>query len=109
MHDIRDIPAKQLTDGVAGHYVHGERLTLGLVQLQKGSSVPLHSHPHEQITFIVKGSLQMEIGGTGYLLKAGMYQVIPSGVLHSALAPEYCEAVDVFNPVREDYKAEKSI
>jgi quercetin dioxygenase-like cupin family protein len=104
MDNIRNIPAKHLTEGVDGHYAHGERLTLGLVKLQPGSIVPLHSHPHEQITYILKGSLNMTIGGTEYLLKEGMYHVIPSNTLHNAVAPEYCEAIDVFNPVREDYK-----
>jgi quercetin dioxygenase-like cupin family protein len=104
MDSILNIPAKLLAEGINGHYVHGERLTLGLVKLEKGSVVPLHSHPHEQITYIVKGSLLMEIGGTAYLLHAGMYHVIASGVPHNATAPEYCEAIDVFNPVREDYR-----
>jgi quercetin dioxygenase-like cupin family protein len=88
MDNIRNIPAKHLTEGVDGHYVHGERLTLGLVKLQSGSIVPLHSHPHEQITYILKGSLNMTIGGTEYQLKEGMYHVIPSNTLHNAIAPE---------------------
>ena len=46
----------------------------------------------------------MIIGGKPYSLTAGMYQVIPSNMPHSAIAATDCKAIDVFSPVREDYK-----
>jgi quercetin dioxygenase-like cupin family protein len=47
----------------------------------------------------------MTIGGEFYPLAAGMYHVIPSNTPHSAIAKVDCIAIDVFSPVREDYRA----
>lgn len=46
----------------------------------------------------------MQIGNETVLLEKGMIQVIPSMVPHSAVAHEDCILIDVFNPVREDYR-----
>ena|SRR6478735_3727968 len=105
MSQITSIAPRKLTDGIIGHYVHGENSTLGLVILEEGSSVPLHQHPQEQITYILEGSLQMMIDGKDCLLEAGTYYVIPSNVLHSAVALTACKLIDVFSPVREDYRS----
>jgi hypothetical protein len=106
MQNILNIPVKWLTEGVTGHYVHGGRMSLGLVELKQGSIVPLHSHPHEQITFILSGKLQMEIGGKTLVLEPNMYHLIPGDVIHSALALTDCSLIDAFQPVREDYRTQ---
>lgn len=46
----------------------------------------------------------MTIGGELCQLTAGMYYVIPSNVWHGAVAVTDCKVIDVFNPVREDYR-----
>src|SRR5689334_22497808 len=103
MSQITSIPARNLASGITGHYAHGDKCTLGLVKLEKGSVVPQHSHPHEQVTYMVKGQMQMVIDEKDCLLEEGTYYVIPSNILHSAVA--FTEVLDVFAPVRENYKA----
>ena len=102
---IKNIKAKELAPGIAGYYAHGEKHTMGLVELKKGSIVPLHSHLHEQITFILEGQLDMNIGGKDYSLSEGSYHIIHSNVPHSATAVTDCRLIDTFSPVREDYKS----
>ena len=46
----------------------------------------------------------MIIGGEAVSLTAGMYYVIPSATVHSAVAITDCKVIDAFNPVREDYR-----
>jgi quercetin dioxygenase-like cupin family protein len=104
MQNIKDIPARQLVAGILGHYVHGSNMTLGYVEIEAGSDLPEHRHVHEQITYIIEGRLDMMIGGKECVLTAGMYYVIPSNVPHGAVAKTACKVIDVFNPVREDYK-----
>ena len=104
MQQIKDIQPKNLAPGIIGYYTHGEKATFGFVELKKGSSVPLHHHIHEQITYIIEGQLDMVIGGVSYSLTKGMYHVIPSNVPHAAIAITDCKVIDVFGPVREDYK-----
>jgi quercetin dioxygenase-like cupin family protein len=105
MQPIKDIPSKELAPGITGYYAHGEKETFGYIELEKGSKVPLHSHINEQITYIIKGQLDMVIGGVSCSLTAGMYHIIPSNVLHSAVAATDCKVIDAFAPAREDYKS----
>lgn len=104
MDAIKNLRPKDLAPGIIGYYAHGEKITFGLVELKAGSSVPLHQHLQEQITYIVEGQLDMIINGVPCLLTGGMYHVIASNTLHSAIAKTDCKVIDVFNPVREDYK-----
>ena len=101
---LKDITPKELAPGLTGYCVHETGMTLGLVEIKAGSNLPQHHHPHEQITYILEGELDMIIGGETCLLTAGMYHVIPSNVPHSAVAKTDCKVIDVFNPVREDYR-----
>jgi quercetin dioxygenase-like cupin family protein len=104
MDKIKEVKPKQVVPGVTGHYVHGDLHTLGYVILEKGSIVPLHQHQQEQITFVLEGQLDMVIDGKPYSLTPGFYHIIPSNVLHSAVAVKDCVLIDTFSPVREDYK-----
>jgi quercetin dioxygenase-like cupin family protein len=101
---IKDIPVKTLAPGITGHYAHGENTTFGYLMLEKGSIVPLHHHVQEQITYILEGQLDMVIDGIDCSMTAGMYHVIHSNIPHSAVAVTDCKVIDVFGPVREDYK-----
>ncbi len=104
MQHLKDLQPKELAPGLTGYYAHGTNMTLGLVEIKAGSNLPLHQHLHEQITYILEGELDMTIGGQPCSLTAGMYYVIPSNVPHGAVAVTDCKVIDVFNPVREDYK-----
>jgi quercetin dioxygenase-like cupin family protein len=104
MANINDIPLKHLISGIAGRYVHGDQCTMGIVEIEKGSILPLHHHPHEQLTYILEGELEMTIGGETMNLRQGDYFVIHSNVPHSAVANVACKVMDVFAPVREEYK-----
>ena len=105
MQQIKDITPKELMEGVTGYYSHGKNMTFGLVELKAGATVPLHQHVHEQITYILEGQLDMNIDGVDYSLIAGCHHVISSDVWHSATVITDCKAIDVFGPVREEYKS----
>ncbi|HEX5651470.1 MAG TPA: cupin domain-containing protein [Chitinophagaceae bacterium] len=104
MHYLKSLAPKELVPGITGYYAHGKDLTLGYVEIKAGSDLPAHHHIHEQITYIIEGRLDMKIGDQSCSLTAGMFYVIPSNVQHSAIAVTDCKVIDVFNPVREDYK-----
>jgi quercetin dioxygenase-like cupin family protein len=101
---IDQVNKKKLIDGIIGQYVHGNSTTLGLVTIEEGSHLPLHHHPHEQITYMLDGKLKMQIGDEEVVLESGHAQVIPSNTPHSAVALTACILIDVFSPVREDYR-----
>jgi quercetin dioxygenase-like cupin family protein len=103
LNQLKSVTPKQLAPGLTGYYAHGSSITFGLIEIKAGSDLSQHKHPHEQITYVLEGQLDMIIGGNHCTLTAGMYYVIPSNTLHGAIAVTDCKIIDVFNPVREDY------
>ena len=104
MKSIKGIQPKEIVPGITGYYAHGDKHTFGYVEIKKGSIVPEHQHPQEQITYIIEGRLDMIIGSRPCSLTPGAYYIIPSNTPHSALAITDCKVIDTFSPVREDYK-----
>ena len=90
--------------GVHSAMEHSAQITYGCVTLEEGVIVPVHSHPHEQWTYILEGQMEFTLNGEMQLLLPGMGAYIASNVLHGAVAVTACKVIDVFTPVREDYK-----
>ncbi len=91
-------PAK----GVELCFLSGERMTFAYFKLAKGSQVPEHSHPHEQIGMVIRGRLRLKVQGEEQEVIGGNIYHIPSDVSHGAVALEECEVIEVFSPRRED-------
>lgn len=81
----------------------GERTTLVEVFIDTGAVVPAHSHPHEQIGYVVKGRALFEVGEERRELVAGDSYLIPGGVVHKVTGIEPTIAIDIFSPVRTEY------
>lgn len=62
-----------------------------------------HSHPHEQMVYIVRGRIRFEHPGGTFEVGAGDSFLVPGGVDHQASAVEDSEVLDIFTPMREDY------
>ena len=99
-----DVKSFELAAGVIGRPLFGAGAMINLIELEPDAVVPLHSHPHEQIGYVVRGAIQFTIGERVEVLRAGDGYVIPGGVPHSCLGLESSLAVDVFAPVRDEYK-----
>ena len=104
--DIESMVPQQVWDGVLGRVVHGERITLGVVELDPGALVPEHRHENEQLGLVVGGSLTVRVGEESRELAAGGAYCIPPQTPHEVqTGPEGAVVVDVFAPVREEWKA----
>ncbi len=74
------------------------------ISIAKGAEVPMHTHFHEQTGHIASGKFRFTIGGETRDLGPGDGYAIPPHVPHGGVAIEDdTVAVDVFNPVREEY------
>lgn len=83
----------------------GQAVMLSLVTFEPGAVVEPHSHPHEQVGMLLEGELTFTIGGETRTLRPGEMWRIPGGVVHSAVAGAApVKALDVFHPIREDYR-----
>ena len=72
-------------------------------RLQKGKTLPIHKHPHEQTGYLVKGHIILIMDGQTYDMKPGGSWSIPGNIEHGAEVLEDSIAIEVFSPVREDY------
>jgi quercetin dioxygenase-like cupin family protein len=55
------------------------------VDLAPGAVAPRHSHPGEEIVYVIEGSLEYQVDGRPALtLRAGEVLFIPAGAIHAA-------------------------
>ncbi len=95
-----------LAAGVSGRPLFGEGAMLNLIEFEPGSTVPLHSHPHEQLGIVLRGMQALVVDGAARELEPFEGYVLPGGVEHSAYCgSEGALVLDIFCPVREDYRA----
>lgn len=85
---------------------YSDQLMLVRHLMDKGWVGARHSHPHEQLVYVISGHLRFSGGGSTFDVKAGDSFIVPGGMEHQASALEESEVLDVFAPYREDY-AEK--
>jgi len=83
--------------------VHGEKTLLAEFRLDKGKTLPVHNHVHEQTGYLVSGKIILSIGDDSFEVMPGDSWCIPSNVGHGAEVIEDSVAIEVFSPVREDY------
>lgn len=99
-----EVEVEQLNPLLQRQYIHGTQSMLTKFFLAKGCVVPRHSHPNEQISYIVSGALEFDFGnGDTRVVRSGEVLVIPGGVPHSAITLEDTHAFDVFAPPRQDW------
>ena len=84
----------------------GQAMMQMLVHLDAGSHLPAHSHPHEQITHVIRGRLRLVVGGVPHECGPGDTLLIPGGVEHEADTLETAVVIDTFSPPREDLLAQ---
>lgn len=83
--------------------VHNADLMMVEVSFEKGSEAALHSHPHQQMSYILSGSFEFENDGEKRSLKQGDSVLIASGATHGVLCIEEGMVLDVFTPERKDF------
>jgi len=102
--NINDITNREIVKGFNGKYYHAQNLSIGWIDAAAGHTVPLHSHVHEQVSFVQEGKMLFIIEDQEFILEAGMAITVAPNLKHGATAITDCKLIDVFNPVREDYR-----
>ena len=82
---------------------YGEKSLMAEFRLKKGSVLPRHRHPHEQIGYLVSGRIRLHIADQVHECAPGDSWCIPGDAEHGADIMEDSIAVEVFSPVREEY------
>jgi quercetin dioxygenase-like cupin family protein len=103
-YNLQQIESKEMVPGFHARFVHSPSMTFAYWDVEAGSSLPDHTHEHEQVLNLLEGRFEVTVDGEIQVLEAGSVVVLPSNVPHSGSAITDCRILDVFHPVREDYR-----
>jgi quercetin dioxygenase-like cupin family protein len=107
---VAGLQPHQIWGGVVARPLHGESLTVGILDFEPLTHVPEHRHASEQLGLVVEGSITMVIDGERHDLPMGDMYSIRSGIPHSGESgPDGATVIDVFSPVRSDWNDTRSL
>lgn len=99
-----DLPATEMLPGVTRRAVHLDDVMITVFDFAPEAIVPRHAHPHQQITWVVSGSMEFDLAGETRTLHGGDGVLIPPNTPHAAtILDQPCRAIDAWHPIREDY------
>jgi quercetin dioxygenase-like cupin family protein len=102
-----DVEKRELLPGVFARLIWGEKIMMGIIDINPDTEVPKHSHPHEQCGRILSGEAWFYVGDSEQLLVEGDHYVISGDVEHRVVATKNgCTALDIWSPIREEYISE---
>ncbi|MFT5302323.1 MAG: quercetin dioxygenase-like cupin family protein [Mariniblastus sp.] len=102
---LADVDVQEILPGFAARFVHSESMTFAYWTIQDSAELPLHSHHHEQVVNLLEGEFELTLSGVPHHLRTGDVLIIPRNAPHSGRAITACKILDVFEPVREDYRS----
>lgn len=70
---------------------------------EPGAVGALHSHPHQQTSYVVEGRFEVTIDGRTETIGPGGGYIVPSGLVHGVKALSAGRLVDAFTPRRDDF------
>jgi quercetin dioxygenase-like cupin family protein len=85
--------------------VHSDSLMLMYTEAMLGGPDVSHSHSHEQMGYIIQGTMELTAGGETVTLKAGSSFLFASNEYHEIrlVGDEKVIVLAIFHPSREDY------
>ena len=101
---LNELPELEIADGIKAHAVTANTVTVLHVKIMEGALLPEHSHHNEQVVNVIDGELEITVDGTNHSLVPGKVLILPPNVPHSGRAITNCRVIDVFHPVREDFR-----
>lgn len=84
----------------------GEHMQLVWAEFEPGGDYRLHSHPHEQISVMIKGRMKLTVGDEVREIGPGDMWHAPANVVHGGeiLGDESVVFIDVYAPASESIK-----
>lgn len=85
--------------------VRGGSMMAVQFQFAPGTCGAVHTHPNEQVGYVVKGRLELEIDGVKSEISTGDSYYVEPNVPHGVTILEETILLDVFTPQRMDFLA----
>lgn len=97
-----DLPRMTNFAGMVQHLLTGENGMVVWSQIKAGTFTALHSHPNEQITWVLNGKLEFQLGEQKQTCGPGDLVLVPGDVPHEVLYVTDCDIIEFFTPPRLD-------
>ena len=100
-----DVPTFEPIDGVQlSMLASGDRVNVQHYVIEPGATIPRHSHPHEQLGYLVRGQLVFLVDDGEYPVDAGGSYSFGTDEPHGAAnrGDDPAEGIDIFSPPRAD-------
>lgn len=106
LYNFNELPREVVRQGVERCGFRGDNVMLVMNRLEPGMDTRPHSHPFEQVVYIVEGRVRFHVGEETFDAGPGSVMRIPPDVLHYAepLGDAPALNLDVFAPIRDDYR-----
>lgn len=102
--NLDKIDSVEIMPGYHGKLIHAETMSIAYWSVDKNAAVPEHSHMHEQVMHVLEGDFEFTLDGETKTYHPGDIVIIAPFKKHSGKALTPCRLMDVFSPVREEYK-----
>ena len=102
--NVADLARFEAVQGIWMQSFVGGALMANWVTIEPGAAVPSHAHPHEQLGVMMQGEMTLTIGDETRTIGPGDVYAVPPHLPHGATSTDGCLVLDIFTPVREDYR-----
>lgn len=83
--------------------LHAGKLMAVEVHFAANAIGAMHSHPHEQLTYVLAGEFVFTIGDETRRVSAGDTLYKMPDIIHGCVCEKAGVLLDIFTPVREDF------
>src|SRR5579872_5935274 len=68
---LQDLPLEQVTESYARRALVGEKEMVVWASMKAGAHAAAHSHPHEQMFWMISGTMEFRLGDERRICRAG--------------------------------------
>jgi quercetin dioxygenase-like cupin family protein len=105
--DWDKVPIERIGEGIDRQMIVGQNMMICRLRLDPNVVTSEHTHPHEQMTLVVKGRVKFTIEGSATIAQPGDVLHFPPNNRHGAtMLDEEVVLIDIFSPIREDFLAD---
>ncbi len=95
-------------DPAKGHAIFAtecQKMTLSIMEFEPNTVTAEHSHPHEQVGYMIEGEAEFIIDGQSFPVETGQMWRLPGEVPHKVIVGgQPMRVVEVFSPIRDDFR-----
>ena len=102
-----DKPLEDLGHGVSRKILaYSDNIMTVEVHFEQGAIGPIHTHPHEQLTYVLSGKFEFTIGSETKIVSSGDTLYKEPNIMHGCVCLEAGILLDNFTPMRKDFIAQ---